>query len=165
MLSAFDVADYFLKLADDEAGEYLSNLKLQKLLYYAQGFHLAAYNEPIFDTPVLAWTYGPAVPPVYHKFGENMHYGIKPPDDTDFSFISQDVRELLDDVYYVYGQFSGWKLSELTHREPPCADTEIGEEIPYDRMKAYFKTQLEEQDDGEKEKGRQGEKDTCADRT
>ncbi len=152
----FDVADYFLKLADDEAGEYLPNLKLQKLLYYAQGFHLAAYNEPIFDAPVLAWTYGPAVPPVYHKFRESANYGIKPPEDTDFSLISQDVRELLDDVYYVYGQFSGWKLSELTHGEPPWADTGIGEEIPYDRMRAYFKTQLEDQEYGEKKKGGQG---------
>lgn len=140
--NASDVADYFLKLADDESGEYLSNLKLQKLLYYAQGFHLAAYNEPLFDEPVLAWIYGPAVPKIYHN-EDSARYGIQPPDDADFSF-SKNVRKILDDVYYVYGQFSGWKLSELTHNEPPWAETETGAEITYDKMKAYFRTRLEE---------------------
>ncbi len=48
MESAFAIADCFLKLADDDSGELLSNMKLQKLLYYTQGFHLALYHEPLF---------------------------------------------------------------------------------------------------------------------
>ncbi len=51
MLTAFQIADYFLTLVDDEAGDGLSNLKLQKLVYYAQGFHLALTGKPLFGAP------------------------------------------------------------------------------------------------------------------
>ena len=44
MMPAHDVAKYFVSLVDEEAGDSITNLKLQKLLYYAQGAHLALYN-------------------------------------------------------------------------------------------------------------------------
>jgi uncharacterized phage-associated protein len=59
------VADLILARAA-QRGQRLSNLKLQKLLYYAQGYHLAATGEPLFDTPVRAWDHGPVVPEVWH---------------------------------------------------------------------------------------------------
>ena len=49
-----------------EDGDYISNLKLQKLLYYSQGCFLALRDEPLFDSPIEAWTYGPVVPEVYN---------------------------------------------------------------------------------------------------
>ena len=49
MVSVHDVARYFLSLADDEAGDLLSNLKLQKLCYYAQGFRLALSGKPLYQ--------------------------------------------------------------------------------------------------------------------
>lgn len=58
MISCSDVARYFLALVDEDAGDSLSNLKLQKLVYYAQGFHLALYGEPLFprgDSSVETW--------------------------------------------------------------------------------------------------------------
>lgn len=67
-MRAIDVARYFLALADEEAGDLVSNLKLQKLLYYAQGFHLAMTGRPLFDEPIQAWMHGPVVPAVYHAF-------------------------------------------------------------------------------------------------
>ena len=48
-LSCYDVAEYFLSKTDEEAGDVISNLKLQKLVYYAQGFSLAVNDEPLFD--------------------------------------------------------------------------------------------------------------------
>ena len=45
-------------------GELVSNLKLQKLLYYVQGFHLAVFGEPLFEEEIEAWMYGPVVPSV-----------------------------------------------------------------------------------------------------
>jgi uncharacterized phage-associated protein len=66
-MKAQDVAEYFLTLVDDEAGDSLSNLKLQKLVYYAQGFHLALTEKPLFDEAIEAWEHGPVVPGLYHK--------------------------------------------------------------------------------------------------
>lgn len=62
MLNCFDVAKYFLAQQDETAGDLISNLKLQKLIYYAQGFHLAISDRPLFPEPIKAWIHGPAVP-------------------------------------------------------------------------------------------------------
>jgi len=47
MLTCFDVAEYFLAKTDEDAGDAISNLKLQKHVYYAQGFCLAMYGRPL----------------------------------------------------------------------------------------------------------------------
>ncbi len=61
MKSAYDIANYFLKLSDEDSGERLSNMKLQELLYYAQGFHIALHDIPLFEDSILAWIHGPVV--------------------------------------------------------------------------------------------------------
>src|SRR5437868_8496808 len=48
MMSVRKVAEYFLAKADDSVGDGISNLKLQKLVYYAQGYHLALHGGPLF---------------------------------------------------------------------------------------------------------------------
>lgn len=62
ILSAIDVAKYFLILVDREAGDTITELKLQKLMYIAQGIHLALYDSPLFKEEIEAWQDGPVVP-------------------------------------------------------------------------------------------------------
>jgi len=143
METAFAIADYFLKLADDDSGELLSNMKLQKLLYYAQGFHLALYDEPLFREPICAWTHGPVVPEVYYKYREYGNSGIPSPPDADCSHLPEHTKEMLNEIFTVYGQFSAWKLRDLTHGEPPWKETEKGEEISHTQLKSYFITQIQ----------------------
>jgi uncharacterized phage-associated protein len=64
MITALDAARYLLTLDVREEGDATSNLKLQKLLYYAQGLHLALYNEPLSKGRIEAWKHGPVVPSV-----------------------------------------------------------------------------------------------------
>lgn len=144
MLSATDVAAYFLAKVEVEDGELISNLKLQKLLYYAQGNHLALHGEILFPEPIEAWNHGPVVPSVYHEY---KHYGasnIPCPEDFDATQYGEDVQDFLDEVYSVYGQFSAWKLRQMTHEEPPWKEAfENGRtRISPDAMKAFFKTLL-----------------------
>jgi uncharacterized phage-associated protein len=142
MASAHDVAKYFLAQADEDEGELISNLKLQKLLYYAQGFHLALQGRPLFGEELAAWEHGPVVPVVYHAY---KHHGAGPipcPDDLDCSRFSEDERTLLDEVYSVYGQFSAWKLRQMTHSESPWLDATKGAVIPHSALTEYFRTQL-----------------------
>lgn len=70
MYSAIDVARYFLAQSDPDAGDTMSNLKLQKLLYYAQGVTLALTEKPLFSDPLEAWLQGPVVPSVFRKYKE-----------------------------------------------------------------------------------------------
>jgi uncharacterized phage-associated protein len=139
-----DVANYFLTLVDDESGDSLSNLKLQKLVYYGQGFHLALMGAPLFDDQIEAWEHGPVVPALYHAFKQ---YGAgpipSPVEGIDASDCPTEVRDLLDEVFQVYGQYSAWKLRNMTHAESPWIEAHNispSTVISHDSMKNYFKT-------------------------
>lgn len=142
MENCHNIAKYFLALVDEGVGDSLSNLKLQKLVYYAQGFHLATYGSPLFSEPLMAWEHGPVVPALYRSFKQHGAEPIPPDEYFDPTTLDAQVRELLEDVYSVYGQFSASKLRNMTHEEPPWKLAPAGGEISLDVMKEYFKTQL-----------------------
>jgi uncharacterized phage-associated protein len=139
MMPAHDVAKYFVSLVDEEAGDSISNLKLQKLLYYAQGFNLAVYGKPLFNEQIKAWIHGPVVPQVYHLY-KDYGSGPIPVEPVNLDDYSPQVRELLDEVYAVYGQFSASKLRDLTHGEPPWKNTPQSGAISQESMAEFFKT-------------------------
>ena len=128
MLSAIDVARYFLSLTDDETGDLITNLKLQKLLYYAQGFHLCLFSEPLFLDRIEAWAHGPVVADVYHAYKEHGSNPI-PTEEIDFSIYDAQTMEFLNNIYNEFGQYSAWKLREMTHEEPPWKNA-YKEDIP-----------------------------------
>ena len=120
--TALTVAKYFLALPDKDSGELISNLKLQKLLYYAQGYHVAIHgiNEPLFHEKLYAWKHGPVVKSVYNHFS---NYGSKAlPSGELPTVFSSNTKLLLDDIHSVFGRFSAWALREMTHRESPWVD-------------------------------------------
>jgi uncharacterized phage-associated protein len=136
-----------LSLEDEDAGDLISNLKLQKLVYYAQGFHLALYGNPLFLEPIEAWTHGPVVPELYRAYKDYGSDAIPRPTDIDFDVYDENTKELLDDVYKVYGQFSAWKLRNMTHTETPWLNFHSGNQtIPHQAMEDFFKTQLANED-------------------
>jgi uncharacterized phage-associated protein len=143
MLSCYDVAQYFLAKADEDAGDLMSNLKLQKHVYYAQGFALVLLNKPLFPQCIEAWIHGPVVPALYHEYKSYGTDAIPSPRELDFSKYDQETRDLLDEVYAVYGQFAAWKLRNMTHQESPWCMTPPGQEITHDALRAYCKTQVD----------------------
>ena len=145
MADVFQVAAYFLNKANsDDAGDLISNLKLQKLVYYAQGFALAIFERTLFDDMIEAWQHGPVVPGLYHHFKTFGSGAIETPDEFNPESLSADEQGLLDEVYDVYGQFSAWKLRNMTHDEPPWKDAaKTGSFISQQSMAEYFKTQLQ----------------------
>lgn len=142
MNTAKEVAAYFISLVDEENGDFLTNLKIQKLLYYAQGFSLALFRAPLFDEPIVAWNLGPVVVEVYDEFKQYGADRVPLPEDFDIEKYDEDTKELLNEVYEVYGQFSPSALVEMTHNEPPWRRTKIKNEIPLKAMQDYFATQL-----------------------
>ena len=136
------VAEYFLAKGKESDDIGLSNLKLQKLFYYAQGFHLALFDKPLFKERIEAWTHGPVVPLMYHRYksygGGPIQVHSEHPDGLD-----TETTELLEEVYEVFGQFSAWKLRDMTHQEPPWKDAEAeAAEISHGAMKTYFRTRI-----------------------
>jgi uncharacterized phage-associated protein len=141
--TALIIAKYFLSLSDENSGDLISNLKLQKILYYAQGYHVAlnGVKGPLFEDKIYAWKHGPVVKSVYKHYsryeGKALPVGAAP------SSIDQKDVAFLDEIYRVFGKFSAWKLREMTHRENPWKKnyepdvTDI--EIPLKDLRAYFK--------------------------
>lgn len=149
MVTASDVAKYILSLIDEDAGDTISNMKLQKLLYYVQGFHLAAFDEPLFADEIRAWTYGPVIVDVYHEYKEHGALAIPRPADFEGLDVDGEAKDLIDDVLNTYGEYSASSLMLFTHREPPWKAVYRGGEgsggvIPCELMNAYFKTQLDD---------------------
>lgn len=143
MLSCDDTAKYFLAQVSEDAGDLISNLKLQKLLYYAQGFRLALYDELLFPEAIEAWTHGPVVPDLYRHYKKYGAGAIPCPEDIDFSIYDETTKSLLDEVYSVFGQFAAWKLRNMTQEEYPwkLAAQNSGT-ITNQSLQEYFKTQL-----------------------
>src|SRR5260364_225809 len=108
MVSVFDVANYFLTLVEEEVGDALSNLKLQKLVYYAQGFHRAFFSHTLFARQIAAWTPGQVIPALYHAYKQSGAGALPRPVDFDLDIFDRETCELLDEVYQVYGQYSAW---------------------------------------------------------
>jgi uncharacterized phage-associated protein len=129
-------------LGDDEAGDILSNMKIQKLVYYAQGFHLAIFDAPLFGEDIYAWAHGPVVPDLYHSYKRHGSGAIPKPDGIDAGIFSTDQIDLLEEVYKVYGQYSAWKLRNMTHDEDPWKNTSLGDAISHKALRDYFLTQL-----------------------
>lgn len=141
-MSAKDVAKWFLaynrEMMNEGDAEYISNLKLQKLLYYAQGCFLALRDQALFDDPIVAWKHGPVVENVCHLYKENGANGIVFDEKFDFSKIDDDVETILEEVYDVFGQYSAWKLRNMTHNETPWKSTNQNSIIPNETIKDYF---------------------------
>lgn len=140
--TASEIAKWFLaynrEKADGEGADLISNLKLQKLLYYAQGTFLGITDHPLFDDAIVAWEHGPVVPSVYHAYKSNRGNGIDYTDDFDFDQISPEDESILESVYENFGQFSAWKLRNMTHEESPWKDTPKNHEISQEKIRDYF---------------------------
>ena len=144
---ALDIAKKLICLAQNDepnGGELLTNLKLQKLLYYQQGYHLAFFGTPLFEESVESWVYGPVVPCVndeYSKYGS-----ASLPVTTDAITLTEDEERLFNEVFDAYREFSAIGLMNKTHAERPWIDAvphDRGTVISQDSMKAYFMTQIQ----------------------
>ncbi len=143
-MTAQDVADYLLAKVDVEGGDSITNLKLQKLLYYAQGFHLAMHaGEPFFEDKILAWKHGPVVRSVWRRYSKHKWRSIDPPTHYHADKLPPEDQEILDAVYNVYGQFPASKLESMTHEEPPWCETDRNRVISVALMTSYFSTLVE----------------------
>ena len=141
--TANEVSEWLLaynRMKETEIGaEAISNLKLQKLLYYAQGCFLALTDRPLFSDKIVAWQHGPVVETVYQTYKHCGAGSIDFTEDFDDASFTEEEKNILIQVYEVFGQYSAWKLRNMTHEETPWKTTAPSGEISLDGIKAYFK--------------------------
>lgn len=143
MATAQEVGRYIVRFYQ-EAGDPVSNLKLQKLLYYVQGWHLALYGVRAFPDRLEAWVHGPVQPGVYGTYKQYRWNPIT--DDVAPIQLDGELKEVVDAVLAEYGTDSGYELELRTHGEPPWLrargnlppDVESKNALDMETMKAFF---------------------------
>lgn len=143
MMRTTDAANFFIYVSNQDDDEnFITNLKLNKLLYYAQGCHLTRTGKPLFNSDIEAWTYGPVVSEIYKKYKVCGKEAIRNADD-DFNPADIDEEELetLLDVMREYGKYTGSALITMTHKaDTPWSIARASAEtiISEDSMRKYF---------------------------
>jgi uncharacterized phage-associated protein len=139
------VADRIIDFCN-EHGDWVTNLKLQKLLYYTQAWYLALYDGPLFDEPIIATPNGPIQKEVLVRYQRYGHGPIDQPSG------GQKVPKKLDshivDVMEAYGHLSAFDLENLSRDEEPwklAQNRDDGEKvISQEVMKAFYRMRLDE---------------------
>jgi uncharacterized phage-associated protein len=140
MASVFDVASYILKLAkkDVQEDEYdITHMKLQKLIYYCQGFSLALLDKPLFPEPIKAWKHGPVCQVLYNQLKDSGSMPIYEIGNKESS-LDEEEKKIIKLVYSYYGQYSASKLRNMTHAEHPWQSVANGSPISRKRIREYF---------------------------
>ena len=101
-------------------GASLNRLKLQKLLYYLQAWHLALHGKPLFDGKFEAWVHGPVNRGIYSRFaGDHMYANITLADRRKDSEFTIDELSRIQPILDEYVPFSGTDMRRMTHIETP----------------------------------------------
>jgi uncharacterized phage-associated protein len=102
----------------------MSAMKLEKLVYYSQAWHLVWEDEPLFADRIEAWANGPVVPALYRE--HRGQFTVKTWSHGDAAKLNTPQRTSIDAVLKYYGEKTAVWLSELTHREAPWKDARKG---------------------------------------
>lgn len=145
--SAKELSEWFLAWASEKPDSQMTALKVQKLLYYAQGHHLALFNRPIFPEKIVAWEHGPVELGVYYFYqNKTKEYPIiKLENDFDFNNFTSQENDFLISIWNTYGKYDGSELERRTHNEKPWienyySDNRRTQEIPQAELKKFFST-------------------------
>lgn len=133
--AAAAIANYFIDLSLRD-GRPCTPMKLQKLVFFAHGWHLAITDSPLIDEQVEAWKFGPVIRSLYRAFRDSgnqpvtsnyrpletefdgadlkWHYGAPPSVDDDPAN-AEFTKKLLNKVWDVFGKYTAFQLSNMTH--------------------------------------------------
>ena len=137
MASALEVAKYIVQESLDRNSP-VSNLKLQKLLYFVQGSSLAVNGMPAFDDEIVAWKYGPVVENVYYTYSMYGANDIIPPCEEEVT-LSSNLKSIIDFVLSSLLPLSAIELVNETHKyNSPWDRVDMYDVIDIDSIKTYF---------------------------
>lgn len=124
--TANQIACFYINFAnkqfvDEGVPEGITNLKLQKILYFAQSASLALYERPLFEEEIEAWKFGPVVPTIYQEYKKFGNAPLKL-DECKDDEIDADTTTLLENIWTIFGKFSAAELVNITHNHSPWKD-------------------------------------------
>lgn len=151
------IANFYILKKEEIQIPKLTHMKLQKLLYFAYGWHLAIFEEKLFNSVIEAWPFGPVIPKVYRAFKQYGPNEISTP----YPTLGSSVRNaanvekdpilvaFLEKIAETYGHIDAFQLSKMTHeKDTPwwkiaskySGNIPDGTDIPDDLISDYFNT-------------------------
>lgn len=124
MVEVFDVASYIVFRYKKDFNEDIDEMKLHKLLYFAQRESFIQNKEPLFSAQFSGWKYGPILKEIRSYYKENTFREVSDP------VILSILKPIMDTVFERYAQKKSWSLSRLTHGELSWQNSRIG--VPED---------------------------------
>lgn len=136
----------FLLCESRERGEVLTNLKLQKLLYYSQAWHLVRKDQALFKEDFQAWVHGPVLPSQYKRFKAFEWRPIT--ENVVLPKLSDELASYLKEIVDVFGSETAINLELMTHKELPWKEArqELAPDqsstaiISKESMKAFYQS-------------------------
>lgn len=141
MVRAIQVTNVLLAWANKN-GDVVTNLKLQKLLYYAQAWYLVNFRRRLFEDAIEAWEFGPVIRDVYQAF--KRHQSAPIPYRTtgrEESALQSRQVDFLGEFYKVFSNLSATALVSMSHAEKPWIEAFVpdkNQEIDWRRMRDYY---------------------------
>jgi uncharacterized phage-associated protein len=139
MQTIYDIADHIL--AQTPAPYSLTNRELQKLLYLAQGFHLAQFGEALFQEDFQAWKHGPVNSGIFHKYKHLGYHNINKPKNEILKPITEKTAAFLLALTLTFCAIGQYKLIEYSHADTPWASKYIPDQnvhLSKPELKTYF---------------------------
>ncbi|MGL4571967.1 MAG: Panacea domain-containing protein [Clostridium sp.] len=160
--NVMDVAQFIINYSNEKQFK-ITNLKLQKLLYYVQGAFLLEKNDVCFDGRIENWRHGPVINEVYQNFKRYSNKNIDFQEKYESVFIADDFevlvktntysenpinkkeniydKSIIKKVIESYSKVDPWEMVSKTHEEDPWRfESEINEEITINSIKRFFKS-------------------------
>ena len=138
---ALDIAKYIIN-HEHEEGREISNLRLQKLLYFIRAKFIVETGKPCFSDPIEAWGFGPVVTSVYHEYKLFGSFDIASTD-TAVS-IDEESASRIKNMLDFCSHYPTYQLVEITHNQTPwkrARENPFSPVITLDSMEQYFRRQ------------------------
>lgn len=120
MEEVMNVAAYIIDRYKSEYDEQIDEMKLHKLMYFAQRESIIQTNEPLFDATFYGWKYGPILKEIRSAFKKQSIYSLKT------KSFNKDISSILDKIFEDYAGKDSWSLSRLTHGELSWKNSRLG---------------------------------------
>lgn len=138
---ACDIAAYIIT-HEHKSGREISNLRLQKLLYFVQAYIVRTTGAFCFDEDMEAWTYGPVVPSVYYKYDIFAGLDIIEDKTARAPYIDKKTKQGIDKILDYLSHYRVSQLVNITHDQNPwqfAYSNGLKSVITKDSMREYFK--------------------------
>lgn len=136
VMNAITLSNYIIEKFNEQ-GAPITNLKLQKVLYYVQGYSLKIFGKPAFREEIYSWQYGPVVPISYYEYNRSGSHRLLP-NGSGVAMPTQEQAKMIAKIICVCKDIPSSNLVEKTHMEDPWKYTFGGEIISKQKIKSYF---------------------------